>query len=404
MLKGSLVSLVAIISNAQAATFGVGNGDAVILNDAAAVYYNPAGLTSITNPQLIVGDMIAITNIEFEGRTTNFASNETQVGSASSNTLIHLPSFFYAMPLNKFITAGVGFLNPFYGIDAFTDTSIIRYSGTGALIVTYDYTPGIGIKLSDTASIGLGFDAQYLNSYENFMFPPVTVPGSTGDLKSLNSMNGWGYGGHAGMLLHPIPKTYLGVTYHSQISAHPSGISTLQIPGVGSAESRDLKYQIMLPPCTVISIYQLLSDQLSVLGTAEYTQWSTVRDIFIQNVAIGNNETVSFHQLFNYHDTWRFGLSGYYQIDNKWLFRGSFSFDQDPSDPKTLIANVPSMDLYILGVGAQYQLTKSLILGFAYSHSFYVSNPINFISAANTQIGILKEKNDCVGVRLTWNI
>jgi long-chain fatty acid transport protein len=405
LLKASLLSPL-IIGNAHAATFAVGNGDAVILNSAAAAYYNPAGLATLTNPQFVIADLIAITNIEFEGTTTNFGSNQTQVGSASSNTLIHLPLFFYGMPLTKNISVGVGFLNPFYGIDAFTSTSIIRYTGTGALIITYDITPNIAIKLtdSDAAMIGLGFDAEYLNSYENFMFPSATVPGNSNDLTSLNSLNGWGYGGHAGILLHPISKTYFGLTYHSQVTVNPTGKSTLQLNNGSGIQGNDLTYSIVLPPSTVFSIYQLLNPKLSVLGTAEYTQWSTVRNVPLQNVVVGYNQTASFNQYLNYHDIWRFALSGYYQPSEKWFFRVNASYEQDPSDPTTLIANVPSMDLYIVGVGAQYQVNKSLLLGAFYSHSFYVNNAVNYVSPANTQTGTLREKNECIGVQLTWNI
>jgi long-chain fatty acid transport protein len=407
ILKTSLLSLLVIISNSPAATFEVGNGDAVIVNDAAAVYFNPAGLTSLTNPQLIAGDTIAITNIEFEGRTTNFTTNQTQVGSASSNTFIHMPTFFYAMPLNKTVSVGLGVLTPFYGIDEYTDTSILRYSGTGALLMSYDITPGIAFKLtnSDAASIGVGFDAQYLNSYENFMLPPLA--GTTNDLRSLNSASNWGYGGHAGILLHPIPKTYLGLVYHSQVHVNATGESTLQWSphqwGGKETKTDALKYQLSLPPSTVFSIYQLLTSKLSLLGTAEFTQWKTVQDIFLQNVMVDANETVSFHQLFNYHDTWRFNLASYYQIGVKWLLRGSLGYDSDPSDPKTLTANVPSMDVYVVAIGAQYVMTKAFTIGFGYSHSFYINNPINFVGLSNTQFGTLREKNDCVGVRLTWN-
>src|SRR5438045_4040596 len=63
-----------------------------VVNDATAIYYNPAALVLIKNPQIIPQGTFAYFHTRFSGQSTSLSTGITETGSSSSNTRYYSPS------------------------------------------------------------------------------------------------------------------------------------------------------------------------------------------------------------------------------------------------------------------------------------------------------------------------
>ena len=83
-----------------------------IVNDATAVYHNPAALTLLKNPQVVGLGSVAYFRTQFSGQTFQPSTGFRQQGNASTRTHYFLPTLYFAMPANQRVVAGVAVEEP----------------------------------------------------------------------------------------------------------------------------------------------------------------------------------------------------------------------------------------------------------------------------------------------------
>src|SRR5262245_46633267 len=80
---------------------------AAVVNDATAVYYNPAALALLKNPQIIALNSIGDFRTQFTGQFIQSNTGFTQSGSSITQTHYFLPSFYLGIPTTDKITIGL---------------------------------------------------------------------------------------------------------------------------------------------------------------------------------------------------------------------------------------------------------------------------------------------------------
>jgi long-chain fatty acid transport protein len=441
--------LCGVTTNVFAAGYEVAIGDAVNFN-ASAVYYNPASLVNVPNPQInfqgtqvwdpikFDGTIVHKTPQAFPEMINNFfgpaaaqaiPNAYTLSGSAYSNENFLLPQFFISTPINPNLSVGIGGLYTFYGPQGFDDDSIVRYVSTDFLIQTYDITPAIAYKFNNQWAVGAGLDFsrayinfQYMTGYpqlsaQNLNFspsiPPVVSNIITGILSpfasdSATDLTGrdWGYGAHVGIQYTPAPGTFIGLTYHTAIIHHLTGSSEFSGP-MGSASNNDFAIDLTSPPLTVLTINQFFSRQFGIAATAEFAQWSYVRQFYLKNVIVGVNptQTGSFNSQLDFSNAWRFSLTPTYIVNDKLSIFGIGQYLGDPSNSKFISAVSAQSPGYVLGAGANYIFNKNLSANLSYSHTFFKDVPVNMSgpSVQNDQFGSIKQHADSISFGFTWN-
>lgn len=248
-------------------------------------------------------------------------------------------------------------------------------------------SPHIGFKVTDNLSMGIGADAQRLiNYFDMTIGMPVFINNRTHyDSLSKNKLYSWGYGWHAGLLYEFSPQTRFGMGYHSQIVHHAKGTSTIEGPladfwqgETALRTSNNLQTTITLPAFTVISLYHDINAKWAVMATANYTQWSSIRNITLLNAAALDNALNPINNLTivmpqNFRNTWRYTLGTQYQINPTWLIRTGISYDQTPTNNADRNLFISDNNRILAGLGTHYQATRTVGIDLGWTHVFIIA-------------------------------
>lgn len=372
-----------------------------IPTDASGVYFNPAALTLLPSKQAVVAEAYVPIHFNFQGTTIQNLTQMRQTGVTQSDTIYHLPSAFLSIPLNKQFILGLGGLYNAFGIQNFPNDSIARYISTYTSISSVDLIPSLTYRVNDNLSIGAGLDFEELNIHLNSIvgFPDLGIP----DASLNNTAKNKGAGGHIGFLIQPRLGTAIGLVYHSQVRFHPKGSSVFQ--SATPFISNNFHFNLSLPPSTVLSIDQFVNSSLGFIGTLQYTQWSVINSLNLQNIALirnGQNLIVPLSlNHFKLQDTWRAQLGVHYSANKQLILRAAAAYDQEPNNAAFQIGLNNNV---LLSANATYWFNKKLGVELGYSHAFYITQNINITSTANTAIGTVDGYRDGFLAKIIWNI
>lgn len=372
---------------------------AAVVNDATAVYYNPAALALLKNPQAISLNSEGHLHTKFTGQATQTATGFTQTGTSTTESQYILPTFYLAVPLfDKFTIGLAGIWNAFNkDIDG---TSPLRYSQSNNSIRSFDLVPAAEFKLTDFLSIGAAANF----SYANFLlkptigFPTLNIP----DTESRNEADGSAVGGDVGLLLRPTQSTIIGFNYRSSMTYHLSGTSVFESdPPV---VSNQYGFTFWTPGRSVLSISQFLTKNFGLIGTIQRINWSIFRNIDIRGIAtkIGPRSIIfNASAPFFLRDTWLVTLGSQYRITPNWVIRVASSYNQSPGNPNFQVCNGDSI---ILGTSMGYKLSKNIVIDGGYAHAFIQNQNINVATNRNIINGVTNGFVNAVSLKVTFNL
>ena len=131
-----------------------------------------------------------------------------------------------------------------------------------------------------------------------------------------------------------------------------------------------------LPEMVSASFRQRVTDAFTLMGTAEWTNWSRFGTFTVVNDITGLPATFL---PFEYEDGWYFALGGEYEWNDQWTLRAGAAWEISPIDDQTRAIRLPDDDRLWLSIGGSYDWNERLKLNFGYS----------FITTFDTKIHII---------------
>ena len=419
-----------------------GAGGAAEAADASTAFYNPAGLVLIQNEELVLAGTLVMDDIEFTGSSTHsvadlepsfYTENATDLQGGGNPILV--PAGHYAKPLTENVVFGFSVTVPFGLATDWSDTSAVRYEATETKLQIIDFSPALGAYVTEHLSVGLGLDLEYGTVDFNSMngFPNVaeseyykSSDPTALDAASENHGTSFGIGAHAGVMYQFTPQTRVGLNYMSEVKHHFTGTSTLtdeayaDIDGDPNTEvvtqsdftSDNLTSDVTMPATTTLSIFHRLSKRIALMGSVNYTQWSSVQDLVLYNVA-GVSSTLTPEYLTitdpqNFKDTWRTSVGANIYLTEKWMLRTGVGYDQTPTTDADVNLRLPDGDRIGVSAGVHYQVVKTLGLDLGWTHLFIqdrdIDNTDEVGDASVTTTGTTEAQSDLVGAQITWKI
>lgn len=385
----SLVLALAAASNTHAAGFalieqnasGLGNayaGQAAAAYDASTVFFNPAGMTALAGPQLVVAGHLIKPSAEFSNNGSTPAPLQTPGGNGGDAfNLSFVPNLYYTHPLNDRLTLGIG-LNAPFGLKSEYDADWLgRFLAVKSEVKSINVNPSLAYKLSDTLSLGVGVDYQKLEAtLTNMVNYSAAIANASGgttvipNLQGLATVKGddWGWGWNAGLLAN-LGATRIGLNYRSEIDFTLAGSVTFgNRPAALSAALPDgpVTAKTTMPASASLSVFHSLSPSLDLLADLTWTGWSAFDKLAIVRTSgslVGSTPE-------NWDDTLRYSLGVDYKPGNAWTWRAGIAYDETPVPDRYRTPRIPDQNRTWLALGGQYRMDRANAIDFGYAHLF----------------------------------
>jgi len=375
----------------------------------SSMFWNPATMTQ--NAGLSA-------DISFTGIipwATNTVTSGTLAALGGTNNMANsafVPSGAATWQLTQNLWVGVSLNAPFGLSTDFPNAWAGRDYALSSDLRTYNASPSVAVKLNDWISIGVGAQIQY--AIQDLQTGLSAV--SLSEFADAHG-NGWGYGATAGVTLTPTPDTKLGLGWRSAINQDINATlitSPVVLPPISGSTLGAVTSTLKLPDMVTGSFSQRLSNQFTLLGTVEWTDWSRIgtSTALQPSGAPATILGVPFSVPFQYKDGWFFSLGGEYRYDARLLLRGGVAYEISPVTDQVRTPEVPDTNRVWLSLGASYLVAPNLNLDVGYSHIFMQDAPINitatsgnpFYNGVTSYTGTVSPHIDILtlGLRYQW--
>jgi long-chain fatty acid transport protein len=311
-----------------------------VADDAAAVFYNPAGMAfqpgfgALAGGNLVVAD----TNVDSAGQTVN----PTRTAVA--------PTLYATQRLGRHFAVGIGSFSNFAEHFEYPNGWNGRFQGTFIDLTTATVNFAAAWRPLNWLALGGGFDV---------------VPGSIDIYQGINfgggegtahaGLTGVGLGGNAGLIVDVI-HDYLrfGFTYRSRVDMHFDGASSITAPPEVQAAVAGLNsanVTLALPHNFTWALSSKPTDNLTLSVDVHYTLWSDISTLTL-NQTSPTGMTFNNQITANLHDSWAVRGGAELRVLSKRLrMRIGGGWDQSPVPVANLGPILPDSDRVLVGGG-----------------------------------------------------
>jgi long-chain fatty acid transport protein len=331
-------------------------GRAASALDASTASGNPAGMTRLTQPELLLGlqPMYVDSRFGANGSTTVAGDNGGNAGG-----LAPAGGFYYTQPLSEDWRLGLSAGSYCGAAMDYGDSWVGRYYVQDISLATYSVSPVAAYKVNDWLSLGAG-PILMLGQLE--AHTALRRPGA-GDGQLVVKSDAFGVGGGGGILVEPVQGTRFGLTYMSPIDLNFNDVIDSSDPG-SIAANNNLDVDFTIPQAVMFSAYQDLTKQWAVMGNLGWQDWSEFGNPDITASGRINGSTTAD---LNFNDTYHFALGTKYAFTEQWAGMCGVSYDTSPVDDQYRTLALPLSSQLAYSVGAEYKLTATQTIGLTYT-------------------------------------
>jgi len=372
----ALLALLLFTSEVRAAGFGLNEHGAkamgmagaytAIADTPEAIFFNPAGIATLSGLQLEAGVALIAPMMTYTGPRPD-TGEEVTVDAAKN--IFFVPNFHGSIRVHDRIALGFGLYVP-YGLTTEWSKTVnlngqeVAWWARGISqkigLQTVYLNPTIAAKLHPRIFLGAGLTvvkaAVDLNR-------AVTLSASTLDDIDIHlSGDTWGVGATAGLLVKVLPDLLnAGFTFRSGTNLTFSGNAAFTKAGKGADVPPGLRTQLTdgpveaklnLPHVFSFGLAAFPVKQLTLGFAFDVVMWSSYDKLditFLENSALSSSEP----KLWNNTIVVRVGAE--YRPLPQLPLRAGFIFDQGPPPPSTVGPDLPDGDRYEFSLGAGYE-------------------------------------------------
>ncbi|ELU06343.1 hypothetical protein CAPTEDRAFT_89805, partial [Capitella teleta] len=329
--------------------------------DASISSSNPAAISFVEGTQVSVGADVILEGGSFNGGYTRNGST-TSGSTEDFQKTAFVPFGYFVMPIDEKWSFGLAGYAP-YGIELdYENNWAGNYFGDKTSVQVMNLQGTLSYKFTDDFSVGFGLIGSHVKgelTQKSWIVPGVVDADAIveGDDNTL----GW----NIGALWNINTSTAVGFAYHSKLDFTLEGDFTLENITGGSPDSKlPARLEITMPEKAMASVTHKLDDQWTVMADVTWTRWSRFQefDVTTSSPAVGS------YVPMNWKDTWALSLGGSYQLDDQWLLRAGYMFDESPVSDDNRTVRSPDANRNWLTFGANWKLAENMNVDFAYAY------------------------------------
>lgn len=322
------------------------------IDDASAVFFNPAGLIMGRQFDIQVGDTLIIPALSVKDATGTTYTTEKEV--------VPPPHIYAAYALNDDISLGLGMFSLFGLVVPWAPDWPGKYQTIRTELKTYFINPEVAVRIGDRVRVGAGVEIIRGTAK---LDRALLFPGQQDGRVTLGG-GGWAVGGNGGVMVDIIPRMFtFGATYRSAAtfditgSAHFTGIPP---EFQGSIHDQRAKTTVHLPQTFGFGLALWPIPVLRLALETEYTGWQVVQDLTISfpDTPPTPPNTLGPLDTFlpkKWKHAWLVRTGGELTVADQWRVRAGVMYDMTPSPSETITPDIPDANRINLGAGVGYR-------------------------------------------------
>jgi len=416
---------------------GLGNafaGSAAVADDAATVFFNPAGMTRLQGSEIDAAGHLILPSLNFQDRGSHLNRaiggapiTATDDGDGADPALI--PNFYYVHSYDDRLKFGAALNVPFAFLTDYEPGWQGRYHALRSEGFVINLNTSAAYRFNELLSIGVGFDAQYIDvTFSNALDfsalclgNPASAPacGALGlstpghaatDGRVGFSGDDWSFGYNVGVLLEPSKATRIGVHYRSHVEHELSGEADFTVPvpafaaATGAFQDTGASTTLDLPDSVFLSAYHEIDERFAVLGDITWTHWSRFDQVVVR---FDNPRQPPVVTPQGWEDAFRYALGITYHPEGPFTLRSGVAYDETPVPNARLRSpRIPDQDRVWLTFGASYRYSETVSLDFGYAHLFIDDAGIDNteVNTGHVLTGEFEGEVDIIAAQLVWRM
>ena len=337
-----------MIPHQTARGVGLSNAMTAGVNDASAVYYNPAALSEVSGNNILAsGTYINVVNsVENSGRTAVNKHDDNFLTSVFAN---------YHVPGTDF-TVGMGSYTPF-GLSTNYDRDFTRFAADRSELKTIFVTPAASWNPTKYFSIGGGLSFVHASALfsRSLCFNSLActfAPGvGEGRIRLTDTDNAFTY--NLGALIKPAENWKFGLSYRARtdLRFHGADVKFGAILG-GTPPAKANVSSFPLPPVVNAGAFLQITPNWGAEFVYEFARWSEFKSL---KATFLSGPLPGFNLPQDWKNTSTLRLGSYYAWNQNVELRAGIGVEESPIPNRTLNPAIPSADVLTLNAGVGYK-------------------------------------------------
>jgi len=345
-------------------------GRAAMAADASTAAANPAGMTLLDRSQLLgaSGALLPSTNFDVAPQTTTSGG-----GGGNAGVFFPIGGFFYVYRLSERVRLGVAADSDFAGNFNYGKKWTGRYYATQEPLITGKVNPSIAYEVNDWLSVGAGFSFSVgrllFQSKINRNVPPPRFGPPRPDAGLAFESWDEAFGGNVGILLRPISKLRVGLTYQSPVDykfgfrPHITGLGRILSGLRRRIGGSKINIPMEVPQQVMLSGLFEVTPRWSLMGNVGWQNWSAFGEF---PIGISARKQRTLEANLNFSDTCQIAIGQQFRFGEKWLWSAGFAYDSSPVSRANRVPTLPVDRQLRYGTGIQYQINRDVTAGVAW--------------------------------------
>ena len=404
------------------------SGVATAQDDASVVTNNPAAMVNLEKNTFQVDLTVIDLTADFQGGGVSGAGTPLTGGDGGDpGDATAVPNMAAVFPLSgafEGLTLGASVGAPF-GLKTEYDRDWVgRYNAVESDLKTVDFTLSAALELNEHFSLGLGFIYERAEVTLSNAIDFGTIMAGTGlppaaggvpqgyDGFAEVSGDSSGIGWIAGAQWKPTDQLSIGYSHRSEIDHDLEGDADFTTPAqfqAAQALYRSLAANPLLPPAQraqlavlgngfvdgditaplttpsvdILSLTYEFSDSFRMMADAQFTDWSSLRNV---NIDYENPFQPNTVEDFSWTDTEMYALGAEWDINDAFTLRGGITMDETPTHIESRTPRLPDEDRMLYSIGMTWNISDALSVDAAYQRIEIDSSEVDITSSSNSQL------------------
>ncbi len=331
-------------------------------------WYNPATTTSIERPSLMAGFSALLLHIDYK----------SDLGEDNLQNKLRPTGYFYAvLPFENDLRLNLSVNAPYGMITQWDSDWLEQYMTTYTNLRTVYFTPSLAWKINDQISIagGINLVSATARMARNIAAPHPALPQNN---KIYMSADALGIGYTLSAMYKPHEEWNLGMHYQSRVKLDFEGEAKYRHQGafLGGAVGfyrDDASTKLTLPSSLGFGVANTSFDKLTLSFDAVWTEWSTYADNNIKfdsypGAPVPGTKGTALKGK-DWDDVWSFRFGASYQLNENWVLRGGYMYDNSPDNDRHRSPEMPDSDRNMFALGVGYSKDH---WGFDFGYSYLI--------------------------------